>query len=111
MKYVHILWAQGLCLPIDLNYPVDIRGSATGGARGGEGPHGFQEREKLKDFVFSCVGVIEISFSYILNKEIHALRALLLRFNTKKVSTSGGKRDCPLDPQGIFAPWRCPGEH
>ena len=42
-------------------------------------PYGFQKREKLEDFeYFPYVGVIEISFSFTLNKEMHALRGLLL---------------------------------
>ena len=55
-----------------------VRGGATGGAGGATAPHkGFKKGKILKYGVFSC---IKISFSDIFNKEIHALRGLLLRF-------------------------------
>ena len=57
------------------------RGVATGGGGGAGGrppPKGFKKKRKiLKYGVFSC---IKISYSVILNKEIHALRGLLSRF-------------------------------
>ena len=71
------------------------------------------EKGKIRRlWVFLCVGVTKIDFSFILNKEIHALRGLLLRFkHYKGVSFRGWV--CPLDPQDIFAPsnslpWRRP---
>ena len=43
-------------------------------------PPWFSKKGKIRTlWVFSFVGVIKISFSFILNKEIHALRGLLLR--------------------------------
>ena len=51
-----------------------------GGKGGVNAPYGFQKREKLRLWVISCVGGIKISFSFMLNKEIHALRGLLLQF-------------------------------
>ena len=62
------------------------------------------------------IGVIKISFSFIFNKEIHALRGLLsqkgISFRGQSPLTST-KGLCPLDPQGNFAPsnglpWRLP---
>ena len=52
---------------------------------------------------FMCIGVIKMSFSFILNKEIHALRGLL---NTKKcqLQLQGARGALPPVPRDIFAP-------
>ena len=53
------------------------RHGGGGGAGGDRPPKGFKKGKLLKYEVFSC---IKMSFSVIFNKEIHALRGLLLRF-------------------------------
>ena len=54
-------------------------GNTGEGGKGENARYGFQKREKFDLWAQSCVGVIKISFSFTLNKEIHALRTLLLR--------------------------------
>ena len=52
----------------------------------------FSEKAKIgRVWVISCVGVIKIIFSFILNKEIHALRGFEFYHNlsNKNASASG----------------------
>ena len=78
-----------------------------GGATGGQGrrmlPLRFSEKGKIRRlWVLSCVGV-KSSFSFILSKEIHALRGLLLRCKHLK-GISFTKRLFPLDPLRYLCP-------
>ena len=56
------------------------RDGATG-VKGGECPPMVSEKRKIRRlWVLTCVGFSKISFYFTLNKDIHALRGLLLRF-------------------------------
>ena len=56
-------------------------GGGDNGGKGAKAPLKILKKGKMKNYgVFSCIKVIEISFSVIFNEEIHVLEGLISRF-------------------------------